>query len=145
MPSQATSADAQLILQLYDLRREAEMRKARSWFAATFSPTSVDDIIKLIGSPAQESAWFRQVLGYWEMATALVSHGTINEDLFFDASGEMWFMLGKIYPFLQEYRDKMKSPNLLKNIEDLATKTEAGRSRLQAMIKMHEARRKAAA
>ncbi len=32
MSKKATSADAQLILQLYDLRREAEMRKARNWW-----------------------------------------------------------------------------------------------------------------
>ena len=119
------------------------MRKARSWFAATFSPQSADEIVKLVSSPGQESAWFRQVLGYWEMASSLVTHGTLNEDLFFDTSGEMWFMLGKIHPFLEEYRDKMKSPNTLQIIEKLATKTEAGRARLQQMVKMHEARRKA--
>jgi hypothetical protein len=144
MPSQACAADAQLILQLYDLRREAEMRKARSWFASTFSPQSYEDINKTIGGPAQESAWFRQVLGYWEMAAALVNHGTLNEDLFFDTSGEMWFLLAKIQPFLQDYREKTNSPNAFKIVENLATKTEAGRARLQHMVKMHEARRKAA-
>jgi hypothetical protein len=144
MPSQATSADAQLILQLYDLRREAEMRKARAWFASTFSPQGGDDLAKTISGPAQESAWFRQVLGYWEMAAALVTHGTLNEELFFDTSGEMWFLLGKIYPFLQEYRDKTHSPNAFKIVENLATKTEAGRKRLEHMVKMHESRRKPA-
>ena len=143
MPPQATSADAQLILQLYDLRREAEMRKARHWFAATFTPQSYEDINKTVGGPPQESAWFRQVLGYWEMAASLVNHGALHEDLFFDASGEMWFMLGKIQPFLQEYREKTNSPNAFKIVENLATKTEAGRKRLEHMVKMHETRRKA--
>jgi hypothetical protein len=142
MPSQATNADAQLILQLYELRRETEMRKARAWFAATFSPQNADDLIHLVGSPGQESAWFRQVLGYWEMAAALVAHGTLNEELFFETGGEMWFALGKIQPFLQEYRDKLQSPYTLQIVEKLATKTEAGRERLQRMVKMHESRRK---
>jgi hypothetical protein len=119
------------------------MRKARSWFAATFAPQSGDDLSKAITGSPQESAWFRQVLGYWEMAASLVAHGALNEDLFFDTSGEMWFLLGKIHPFLQEYREKTHSPNAFKIVEDLATKTEAGRNRLQHMVKMHEARRKA--
>jgi hypothetical protein len=140
---QATTADAELILQLYELRREAEMRKARHWFAATFSPQSYEDINKTIAGPPQESAWFRQVLGYWEMAAALVKHGAINEELFFDTSGEMWYLLGKIQPFLQDYREKTNSPNAFKIMEDLATKTETGRKRLEHMVKMHEARRKA--
>jgi hypothetical protein len=143
MPTQATSTDAQLILQLYDLRRESEMRKARAWFAATFSPQTYEDINKTIAGPAQESAWFRQVLGYWEMAASLVNHGALNEELFFDASGEMWFLLAKIQPFLQEYREKTNNPNAFKIVEGLATKTEAGRKRLEHMVKMHEARRKA--
>jgi hypothetical protein len=143
MPSPATHADAQLILQLYELRREAELRKARAWFAATFSPQSADDLITLVSSPGQESAWFRQVLGYWEMAAALVAHGTLNEDLFFDTGGEMWFTLGKIQPFLGEYRDKSQSPYTLQIVEQIATKTEAGRDRLRRMVQLHESRRKA--
>ncbi|HEX4489141.1 MAG TPA: hypothetical protein VH088_22900 [Terriglobales bacterium] len=143
MPPQATTADAQLILQLYELRREAEMRKARHWFAATFSPQSYEDIQKVIAGPPQESAWFRQVLSYWEMAVSLVNHGALNEELFFDTNGELWFVLGKILPFLAQYREKTSNPNAFKIVEGLATKTEAGRKRLEHMVKMHEARRKA--
>lgn len=65
----------------------------------------------------------------------------MNEELFFDTNGEMWFVLGKLYPFLQEVREK--APHALKIVEKLATKSEAGRDRLQHMVKMHEARRKA--
>jgi hypothetical protein len=129
-------------MQLYDLRREAELRKARTWFNGTFLPKSADDVLAMASSTGQENAWFRQVLGYWEMAAALVAHGTLNEQLFFDTNGEMWYTLGKIQPFLQEYRAKMQSPHTLKMVEDLATKSEAARNRLQAMIKLHEARRK---
>ena len=144
MPTQATTADAQLILQLYDLRREAEMRKARTWYAATFSPQNADDLIKITGAPGGESAWLRQVLSYWEMAAALVNHGALNEELFFDTCGEMWFVLGKIQPFLQEFREKSQSPYMLQIVEKLATKTDVGRARLQHMVKLHESRRKAA-
>jgi hypothetical protein len=143
MPTQATATDAQLILQLYELRREAEMRKARAWFGGTFSPQSAEDLTKMIGASGQENTWLRQVVGYWEMAAALVAHGTLNEELFFDTNGEMWFLLGKLYAFLPEFREKAQAPYVLQIVEKVATKSEAGRNRLQHMVKMHEARRKA--
>jgi hypothetical protein len=142
--AQAGPADAQLILQLYDLRREAEMRKARAWWGGTFLPHTAEDIIQVGKSSGPESAWFRQVAGYWEMAASLVLHGALNEELFYDSGGELWFVLGKVYPFLNEYREKTQSPYSFALAEKLATKSEAGRARLQYMIKMHEGRRQAA-
>ena len=130
-----TAADAQLILQLYDLRREAEMRKARSYIGTEFWPQSADDILALMNSfPGQENAWFRQVVGYWDMAAALVQHGTINADLFLAASGgEMYFMFAKVSPYLAEVREKSGQPNMLGNIEKLLTSNDAGKQRLAAV------------
>ena len=93
MPTEnkATTADAQLILQFYDLRREAEMRKARN-FIGSFSPKSFEDVMKVVGAFGnQENAWFRQVYSYWEMAASLVLRGAVNDTLFNDNSGEMYF------------------------------------------------------
>ena len=76
MPKKPTIADAQLILQLYDLRREAEMRKARNWWGGEFFPQSADDVMKMaftMGSP--ENNWLRQVAGYWNMAASFVLIG----------------------------------------------------------------------
>ena len=68
MPKKATSADAELILKLYELRREPEMRKARNWWMNEFWPQSADDFIKLAMSfPSQENQWMRQAATYWEM------------------------------------------------------------------------------
>src|SRR5499425_1590978 len=103
MSEKPTASDAQIIMQLYDLRREAEMRKARAWFASTFWPKSADDVVAVINvANPQENAWFRQVSGYWEMAASFVLRGALNEQLFYDSSGEMWFTLAKVYPFLKE-------------------------------------------
>src|SRR5580704_8474992 len=105
MSKKATAADAQLIMQLYDLRREAEMRKARHWWVAEFWPQSIDDILKVSGAlGSQENNWLRQVGGYWSMAASFVLHGALNEDLFLQpaVSGEMFFVFGKVYPFLKE-------------------------------------------
>jgi hypothetical protein len=134
MPKKPTAADAQMILQLYDFRREPEMRKARSWWAGSFWPENADDYLKVANAYSiPENAWLRQVISYWEMAAALVLREALNEDLFFDCCGEMWFVLSKVSPFLKEARAKMQSPQLLAHMEKLATKTQAGRERLKTL------------
>ncbi len=115
-----THADAELILKLYDARREAEIRKARQWWFATFWPESADDVLKIVRSlGSQENAWLRQVLGYWSMASSFVIHGVLNEDLFFEPSfsGEMFFIYAKLDPYLQELREKMQNPLFLGTLE----------------------------
>jgi hypothetical protein len=145
MPRKATAEDAHIIMKLYDLRREAEMRKARTWFGG-FWPRSADEVMVVINDfGSQENAWLRQVSGYWEMASSLVLRGALDEDLFFDNSGELWFVLAKVYPFLKDIRQKAQSPFYLRHSEQLATRTKAGRDRLQAMLKRAQARRTAAA
>jgi hypothetical protein len=144
MPKKPTAEDAKIIMQLYELRREPEMRKARAWFAG-FVPRSADDVIQVInGLPPQENAWFRQVSSYWDMAASFVLRGALNEELFVDNSGEMFFVLGKVYPFLKEIREKTQTP-YLQRVEKVAAGTKEARERLQAMVKRAEARRAATA
>jgi hypothetical protein len=146
MPNTPTAADAEIIMRLYDLRREAEMRKARAWFASSFWPKNADDVIQVINvANPQENAWFRQVSGYWEMVASFVLRGALNEDLFFDSGTEMWFTLAKVYPFLKEVREKANSPYFLARSEELATRSPEGRNRLDLMLKRVEARRAAIA
>jgi hypothetical protein len=135
MPKQtkATSADAQIVLQLYDFRREAEMRKARN-FVANWWPQSADDIVNLamaFGTP--ENAWMRQVFTYWDMAACLALRGAIHPGLAFDSLGEMWFVYAKVKPFIKEYRQKMSVPEAFANIEKFIESTPEGRQRLKMM------------
>jgi hypothetical protein len=142
-----THADAELILKLYDTRRESELRKARQWFTGTFWPESADDIIKVIrAAGTQENAWFRQVLGYWSLASSFVSHGVLNEDLFLEpaASGEMLFTYAKVEPFLKEVREKTQNPLLLANIEKLA-RSKKGQERYKVISRNVENARRARA
>jgi len=148
MAKKATPHDAQLIMQLYDLRREAEMRKARNWLTVEFWPQNADEFIKVASSfPSQENAWLRQVGGYWDMAASFVLQGALNEELFLQpgCSGEMFFLLGKIYPFLKEFREKTNSPEAFVNMERLATSSKTGRKRLERNIMRFAQRRKAQA
>ena len=145
MAKKATPHDAQLILKLYDLRREAEMRKARRWLTAEFWPQSADEFIKVVNSfPSQENAWLRQVGGYWDMAASFVLHGALNEDLFLQPGccGEMFFVFAKVYPFLKEFREKTNNPDAFANIEKIATGSKLARKRLERVLKNVENRRK---
>lgn len=108
--------DADLILKLYDLRREATMREARNWFF-TFNPTSIQDVMEaLLG---EHSGHYRMVLSYWEMAAAMVNNGAIDEQLFNETNGEHIFIYAKIAPVIGEVRTMFGSPDFLENLEKL--------------------------
>jgi len=148
MSKKPSATDAELILKLYDLRREAEMRKARNWCVVDFWPTSVDDIIKVSTAlGTQENAWIRQVGGYWNLAASLALAGTVSEDLFLEPSfsGEMFLIYAKLRPFLKELRSKMKNPHIFGNVEKLITGTKKGRELLAMLETQLAARREAMA
>ena len=90
----ATPADAEIILRLYQLRTEAEMRKARAWMTGEFWPATAEEFFAVSTNPADpHSAWFRQVITYWEMAAAMVLHGAVSAELFVDCNAEGFFLL----------------------------------------------------
>ncbi len=141
MPKKASSRDAQLIIQLYDLRREAEMRKAREWWATEFWPNNADDFMKVTSAPGtQENKWLRQVAGYWGIATSFVLQGALDEDLFLvpGFSGEMFVLFAKVYPFLEELREKLGDPESFIDIEKVVMRTKWGRERLKFLTKRLE-------
>jgi len=146
MADKAGVTDADLILKLYDLRREAEIRKARNWWLG-FWPESADDILKIATAlGTQENAWMRQVGGYWELAASLVLHGTLNRDLFLEPSfsGEMFVLFGKIEPFLKELREKTKNPAIFTNVEKVIAAAPGGAERLKQTQERMAALRKMA-
>jgi len=147
MPKKPTTADAELILKLYEARREAELRKARQWWVGSFWPNTVDDVLQVTRSTGQENAWYRMVLGYWNMAASFVLHGALNEEIFMEPafSGEMYFIYAKVKPILKDIREKMQNPQFLANVEKLITRSKTGRERLAMIQKNVEARRKAVA
>jgi hypothetical protein len=140
MSKKPTAADAQLILKLYDLRREAEMRKARNWWGEFF-PQSADDFMKVAWAVGtQENAWLRQVSGYWNIVASFVLNGVLNEDLFLQPgfSGELFLIYAKIHPHVKELRKKLEDPEFFRTIEQVVTRTKWGRNRLEFMMKRVE-------
>lgn len=140
MPSMSTPYEsADLILRLYEMRREDTMRKARAWFGGFF-PQSAQDLVAVI--QGEHSAYFRMVTSYWDMAAALVNRGAIDAAMFNDANGEHVFVFAKLQPFLAEYRAAMGSQAYLAQVEQLVTgspealtKLEGVKRRLAAMTK----------
>jgi hypothetical protein len=106
--------DADLILKLYDLRRESVMRDARNWMF-TFNPTSIQDVMQtMVG---EHSGHLRMVMSYWDMACALVTNGAIDEELFNQTNGEHIFVYMKIEPVLEDIRQMFDNPEFLKSLE----------------------------
>ncbi len=128
----ATPADAQVIMHLYELRREPEMRKARDWFAR-FDPQSVDELMSTVMALGTDAnRYFRMVSSYWEMAATLALHGAVNEQLFLDTQGEMFFIFAKLAPHLQGYREKLQNPDAMRKVETLINRSEESKKKLQA-------------
>lgn len=148
--SKATAADAQILMQLYDLRREAKMREARDYLTVQFFPESAEDFIKLATTfGSKENGYFRQVFSYWNMAASLVVQGIVDKELFNVWSTEMYFVWAKIQPHIQEVRAAMGIPDFLHNIETLVEGDAAGRERREMLQrrqkKIREVRAAAAA
>jgi hypothetical protein len=122
--------DANLILKLYELRREEVMRKARDWFMF-FNPESMQDILNALMS--DKSGYYRMVTSYWEMAASLVNNGAIDEEMFNDANGEQMVVFAKIEPFLAEIRTTFDSPQAFQHLEKLVMRRPDAKERLNTL------------
>jgi hypothetical protein len=122
---------ATLLIRLYELRREPTMREARAWYVSKFNPTSVDDMIATLRGP--DSAYFRMVTSYWDMAASFVLNGAIDEKMFTESNGEHVIVYAKMEPFLAEYREKMGNPNYYASIEQLVLKAPGIKERLASI------------
>ena len=116
--------DAELLLRLYDLRREAKLREGREWFIREFSAKSFDDYLAQAPPGSEKNALFRMTITYWDMAASLVNHGLIKEDLFFENTPEFWIIWDKVRSVAPTLREKNKNPMVWKNLETLAEKYE---------------------
>ena len=130
METTTKQGSAQLILELFNLRREEKMRKARDWFFQ-FTPHSMEDLSKVYEG---DSAYFRMIIGYWEMAAALVNHGAIDESMFLDTNGEFLFVFVKVQPYLKEVR--MRQPNFCVQLEKLIMRIPDAQKKLDAIKAM---------
>lgn len=122
----ATAHDAQLLIQLYDLRREPVMRAARKFVVSEFWPQNYDEFKAVVtGYGTDPNAWFRQVLTYWNMAAAMVLQGAVSEELFFATNGEPYFLWAKFGKYIPQARKDQIDPEFLSHLEKLASQPKA--------------------
>jgi hypothetical protein len=124
--SKVESAD--LILKLYDLRREAKMREARDWMFS-FNPTSVEEYWQTMMDP-QVGGYLRMVTSYWDMAASFVNHGAIEAEMFNDTVGEHIMVFAKIEPLLAGLREKFESPEAFKHLEKVIMDSPNGKEKV---------------
>ena len=125
----ATPVDsANLILKLYELRREDTMREARN-FMLTFDPKSLEDYMASMMGP--NSAHVRMVTSYWEMAASFVVNGAIDAAMFDESNGEHILVFGKFEPFLPQLRAAM-GPSVFQNLEKVCISAPGGIERVRA-------------
>ena len=122
--SKSSVEQAELMLRLFEMRRDPEMRRARHYVMHEFKPTSWEDVHYLSGEDGDR--WFRMVTSYWEMAAGLVNRGYLDEDLFFDTQGEGLFVWLRVRDVVPEGRKHLR-PNWLWNLEQMAMRQQAWR------------------
>lgn len=140
--------DAELILKLYELRREPVMREARNWFFS-FNPQSPADFLDVVTS--DKSGYYRMVISYWDMAASFVNNGAIDAQMFNDANGEHLFIYSKVEPFLEDLRRESGNPEFLahlekvvKSIPNYEQKLAALRTRIGKLVEIFQQRAAAA-
>ncbi len=120
MEAQATYDDVNLILRLYELRREQKMRTARDWFARNFKVATLEEFNTICPQGSEENAYVRMVLSYWEMVASFITSGVLNQELFFQSGGEMLFVWERFRTVLPHAREQYKSRGVYKNLETVA-------------------------
>jgi hypothetical protein len=123
-----THADAELLLHLYEMRREPELRRARKWFMSEFTPTTWADIKSRYLSNEDEDRWYRMTTSYWEMLGTLVNRGVLHGELFFDHTGEDIVTWNKIATLIPDARADIR-PTYLFQFEKLVADHQAYRKR----------------
>jgi hypothetical protein len=143
--ARAKAEDAELILKMYDLRREPVMRAARKYVVSEFWPQNYDEFKAVVtGYGSEPNAWFRQVLTYWNMIAAMVLRGAVNEQLFFETNTEPYFLWAKFGEYIPQIRKEQIDPVFLSHLEKLTSKP-AAKKRIKALQERLGARRAQAA
>jgi len=120
-----THEQAQLHLQVYDLRREARLRQARDWFSKNYFVDTFEDAMRIAAPGTEGGAFAAMVMGYWEQACALLNYGLLHEDLFFETSGEFFGVWELLKPIVPEARERFANKQLLVNLEKAAQRYES--------------------
>jgi len=124
METRPTHEQAQLHLQVYDMRRETRLRQARDWFFKNYFVATIEDSMRIAAPGSESGALTMMVLNYWEQACALLNYGLLHEDLFFETSGEFFGVWERVKVIVPQFRERFVSRLFLVNLEKTAQRYE---------------------
>jgi hypothetical protein len=124
-----TNDQVNLLLRLYEERREPKLREAREWFSANFHVQNMDDVMRVCPPGSQGATYMRMVVTYWEMAASIVNRGIIDEEFFFENTGEQWMVWEQSKPVVTGWRAMFSNPLFLSNLEEHVKRLEAWREK----------------
>jgi hypothetical protein len=116
----STYDDVNLILKLYDMRREEKLRAARAWFVQSFHARTLEELNKLCPTGSEENARFRQVTTYWEMVASFMTAGVLHRELFFQSGSELLLVWERLRDLMPALRESRKNPAAYENLETVA-------------------------
>ena len=125
MATKPTHEQAQLHMQLFEMRREARLRQARDWFFKNYHIENYEDALKIASPESEGGTNARMVTGYWEQACAFLNYGLIHEDLFFETSGEFFGVWEMVKPMVAQAREQWVNKHFLAHLEKAAQRFEA--------------------
>jgi len=124
METKPTHEQAQLHLQVYEMRREAKLRQARDWFFKNYFADNLDEAMRIAAPGTEGGAFAMMVFGYWDQACALLNYGLLHEDLFFETSGEFFGVWDRVKPIVQQGRERFVNKQFLAHLEKAAKRYE---------------------
>ncbi len=119
-----THEQAQLHLQIYDMRREARLRQARDWFFKNYFVDNFDDSLRIAAPGTENGALAMMVLSYWDQACAMLNYGLLHEDLFFETSGEFFGVWERVKPAIPQGRERFANKQFMAHLEKAAQRYE---------------------
>ncbi len=125
MDAKPTHEQAQLHLQIYEMRREARLREGRDWFFKNFFADNLDDWMRIAGPMTDKGGLVMMVLTYWDQACAMLNYGLLHEDLFFETSGEFFGVWERVKPVVPQARERFVNKQFLAHLEKAAKRYEA--------------------
>ena len=124
---QVTHQQAELLLKLYDMRREPRLRQARSWFVENYSASTPEELMTKYPPGSEGNTNIRMVISYWDMVASVVNRGLIDDDFFFENTGELWVVWDRLRAVVPAWRAAFKNPHIFANLEAAATRLEEWR------------------
>jgi hypothetical protein len=117
----------ELMLRLYDLRREPQLRQARNWYLENFFPASSSEIRQKYRQGSEAETYIRMVLNYWNMVADILNRGLMDETIFFENNGEMWVVWDRIRQLVPMWRSSQMDATLFQNLEGACKRFEHAR------------------